>query len=205
MIPSMVPLLLQVSMSNRLASNDHAHVYSSCFPGDTLSGLDDGSSTVFPRLLVSELQVSGSTPRFTERPESPDFSSNTGFSATAMLAISSSVRPANRALFQRSFEERSTLTRLRRRCLLGNPPRLTNSRSHRNCRHRREYHTPASDAVMSKQHSRQPCSNLPQASHARIPSNAQRQPTGENNRDMCHDYTNVVHSKQLLSCAYSTV
>ena len=63
----------------------------------TLSGFDDDSSTAFPRLIVCELQVSGSTRRFTERPESPDFSSNTGFSATALLAISSSVRPANRA------------------------------------------------------------------------------------------------------------
>ena len=68
-----------------------------CFTGVTLSGFDDGSSTAFPRLIVCELHVSGNIPRFTERPESPDFSSNTGFSATAMLAIYSSVTPANRA------------------------------------------------------------------------------------------------------------
>ena len=69
------------------------------FTGVTLSGFDDGSSTAFPRLIVCELHVYGSTPRFTERPESPDFHSfnNTGFKATAVLAISSSVRPANRA------------------------------------------------------------------------------------------------------------
>ena len=69
------------------------------FTGVTLSGFDDGSCTAFPRLIVCELHVSGSTPRFTERPESPDFPSfsNTCFSATAMLAIFSSVRRANRA------------------------------------------------------------------------------------------------------------
>ena len=98
MIPSMVPLLLQVSMSSRLASNDHAHG-THRVSLEILSGFEDGSSTAFPRLIVCELHASGSTPRFTERPESPDFSSfsNTGFRAATMLAISSSVRPANRA------------------------------------------------------------------------------------------------------------
>ena len=84
-------------MSNRLASNDHAHGTHRV----SLELLSQDSMTVPAQLslvlIVCELQVSGSTPRFTERPESPDFSSNTGFSATAMLAISSSVRPANRA------------------------------------------------------------------------------------------------------------
>ena len=96
----MLRLLLQVSMSNRLASNDHAHgTHRVSLELLSLSGFGDGSSAAFPRLIVCELHVSGSTPRFTERPESPDFSSfsNTGFRATAMLAISSSVRPANRA------------------------------------------------------------------------------------------------------------
>ena len=63
------------------------------------SEVGSGSSTAFPRLVVRELRASGNAPRFVERPMSPDLSSisNTGVKAAAMLAISSSVRPANRA------------------------------------------------------------------------------------------------------------
>ena len=59
----------------------------------------DGSSTAFPRLIVRELCACGNAPRFVERPVLPDLSSvsNTGVKAAATLAISSSVRPANRA------------------------------------------------------------------------------------------------------------
>ena len=77
----------------------------------TLSGFDDGSSTAFPRLVVWELHASGSTPRFTERPESPDFSSfsNTGFqgSGDAGNLFISEARQSR--LFQRSFEKEARL------------------------------------------------------------------------------------------------
>ena len=63
------------------------------------SEVGGGSSTAFPRLVIRELRASGNASRFVERPMSPDLSSfsNTGVKAAAMLAISSSVRPANRA------------------------------------------------------------------------------------------------------------
>ena len=56
------------------------------------------SNTAFPRLIVRELRASGNAPRCVERPVSQDLSSfsNTGAKAAATLAISSSVRPANR-------------------------------------------------------------------------------------------------------------
>ena len=95
------------------------------------------SNTAFPRLIVRELRASGNAPRCVERPVSQDLSScsNTGVKAVATLAISSSVRPANRV------EQRSTFAWLRRRCLLGNPPRFAGCRNHRSCSHGSERHS----------------------------------------------------------------
>ena len=78
---------------------------------DARIGRVGSSSTAFPRSIVRELRASGNAPRLVERPVSPDLSSfsNTGVKAAATLAISSSVRPANRACSNVSLKKEARL------------------------------------------------------------------------------------------------
>ena len=116
----MVPSLLQVSMSSRLASNDHVHstrrvsLELLCFPSfDRLRAACFWQHPTFH----GTAGVSGLLFLFQHR-----FQGN----CDAGSLFVSETRQSR--LFQCSLEERSTLTLLRRRCLFGNPPRLTNSR-----------------------------------------------------------------------------
>ena len=180
MIPSMVPSLLQVSMSSRHASNDHAHgthrvslellSQDSMMVPARLSLVWSSASCMF--LAVHHVSWNGRSLRtFLPFPTQ----------VSGQLRCWQSLRqwdppiaPVPVFPWRKKyayFAEEEVPSRY--------PPRLTNSWSHRNCRHGRECHTWLG-MLWCRDSTRD-----------------------ENNRDMCHDYTNVVHSKQLLSCVYS--